>query len=223
MSKPIPFAAAIAVTLVCGLAFADDAQKKQPTPAKKTYNALFDGKTFDGWEGNLDIFRIEDGTIIGGQLKERIPNNEFLCTKKEFGDFELVLEAKLIGKGANAGVQFRTKRIPNHHEVIGYQCDMGQMQGNNIWGSLYDESRRRKFLEIGDQKVVRKVFKEGDWNEFKIRCEGDRIQIWLNGARTLDYTEKDPKIARTGVIALQIHGGPPSESHYRKIRIRKLD
>lgn len=184
--------------------------------------SLFDGKSFEGWEGNLKMFRIEDGAIVGGTMKERIPRNEFLCTKQEFGNFELRLQAKLVGEGANAGVQFRTKRIPNHYEVSGYQCDMGHMQGRWIWGSLYDESRRNKFLAHGPEVDVNKAYKPGDWNDFVIRCEGARVQIWLNGVQTIDYTEDDDKVARAGVVAVQIHGGPPSEALYRKIRIKKL-
>ena len=95
------------------------------TADEQDFKSLFDGKTFDGWEGNLDIFRIEQKAIVGGTLDARIPHNEFLCTKKEYGDFELRLSAKLAGQGNNAGIQFRSKRIPDHHEVIGYQCDMG--------------------------------------------------------------------------------------------------
>ena len=88
--------------------------------------AIFDGKTFAGWEGDLTIFRIQDGAIVGGTLERRIARNEFLCTTKTYGDFELRLKVKLLGgEGANAGIQFRTKRIPNHHEVSGYQADMG--------------------------------------------------------------------------------------------------
>ncbi len=186
------------------------------------FKPLFDGKTFEGWEGDLKTFRIEEGAIIGGTMKEKIPRNEFLCTKQEFGDFELRLQAKLAGDGANAGIQFRTKRIPNHHEVIGYQCDMGHMEGRCIWGSLYDESRRKKFLVHGDKAEVEKAFKPGEWNDFVIRCEGARVQLWLNGVKTVDYKEEDEKVERSGVIAVQIHGGPPSEASYRQIRIKKL-
>lgn len=190
--------------------------------AEEGFQPLFDGKSFEGWEGDLKVFRIEDGAIVGGTMKERIARNEFLCTKQEFGDFELRLQAKLAGDGANAGVQFRTKRIPNHHEVIGYQCDMGHMEGRCIWGSLYDESRRKKFLIHGDKDKVEKAFKPGEWNDFVVRCEGPRVQIWLNGVPTIDYKEEDDKVVRTGVLAVQIHGGPPSEASYRKIRIRRL-
>jgi hypothetical protein len=190
--------------------------------AEKGFQALFDSKTFEGWEGNLEIFRIEKGEIIGGTLKERIPHNEFLCTKKEYEDFELRLSAKLIGEGNNAGIQFRSHRIPNHHEVKGYQCDMGAQPNQNIWGALYDESRRRKFLAVGDQEQVKRVFRPDDWNDFVIRCEGNRIQIWLNGFQTVDYIEKE-KVAKAGVIGLQIHGGKPAEASYKNVRIKELN
>src|SRR6185436_13530183 len=111
---------------------------------------LFDGKTFAGWEGNLKHFRIEDGAIVGGTLTEKIPRNEFLCTEQEYGDFELRLKFKVLGKGANAGVQFRSRRIPNHHEMRGYQADLG----DGWWGSLYDESRRNKVLKTADPAVI---------------------------------------------------------------------
>jgi len=180
---------------------------------------LFDGKTFDGWEGNQDVFRIVDGAIVGGTLQEKIVRNEFLCTTKEYGDFELRLKFKVLGEGVNAGVQFRTKRIPNHHEVIGYQADIGQ----KYWGSLYDESRRRKILAQADLDAVMKVVKPDDWNEYVIRAEGPRIQFWLNGLKTIDYTEPDDTIGRTGIIAVQIHGGPPSEAWYKDISITELE
>ena len=180
--------------------------------------SLFDGKSFAGWEGNLKMFRIEDGAIVGGQLKEKIPSNEFLCTKKEYGDFELRVKFKVIGEGVNAGVQFRTKRIPDHHEVIGYQADIGQ----KYWGALYDESRRKKMLAQPTPEVLAKAAKPNDWNEYVIRAEGNRLQLWLNGVQTVDYTELDPGIERRGVIAVQIHGGPPSEAWYKDIEIEEL-
>ena len=124
--------------------------------------SLFDGKTLAGWEGNLEMFRVEQGAIVAGSLKQSIPNNEFLCTKRRFDNFELRLKAKLVGDGENAGIQFRSKRIPNHFEVKGYQCDMGRGEGRLIWGSLYDESRRRKFLAQGDNERLAKVFKPND-------------------------------------------------------------
>ena len=146
---------------------------------------LFDGKTFKGWEGDLKIFRIEKEAIVGGTLKEKIVRNEFLCTKKTYKNFILKLEVKLLGgPKANAGIQIRTKRIPNHHEVSGYQADMGQ----GWWGSLYDESRRRTTLAKADSAVIKKVLKPGEWNRYEIRCEGKRIRLFINGVQTVDYS-----------------------------------
>ena len=182
--------------------------------------AIFDGKTFKGWEGNEKIFRIEKGAIVGGSLRAKIARNEFLCTKKTYKNFVLKLEVKLLGGArANAGIQFRTKRIPNHHEVIGYQADMGQ----GWWGSLYDESRRRRMLAKADAAVIKKVLKPNEWNRYEIRCEGRRIRLFINGVLTVDYTEPDPKIPLEGIIGLQIQGGPPSEAWYRGIRIWELE
>jgi len=178
---------------------------------------LFDGRTFDGWEGNKESFRIQDGAIVAGTLKAKIPRNEFLCTTREFGDFELKAKFKLLGKGANAGIQLRTKRIPDHHEVSGYQADLG----DGYWGALYDESRRNKILAKPDAKEVEKVLRRDDWNDYRILAEGKRIQLWINGLQTVDYTEKDPDIAERGVIAVQIHGGAPSEAWYKDITIEE--
>jgi hypothetical protein len=190
--------------------------RSQTPPQRVT---MFDGKSFAGWEGDLTIFRIQDGAIVGGTLERKIARNEFLCTTKTYGDFELRLKVKLLGgDGANAGIQFRTRRIPNHHEVSGYQADMG----TGYWGALYDESRRNKVLKGPDHEKLKSVIRVGDWNDYVIRAEGRRIQIWLNGVQTVDYVEEDPAIETTGVIALQIHGGPPSEAWYKDITLLEL-
>ncbi|GAA4456458.1 DUF1080 domain-containing protein [Novipirellula rosea] len=206
-------------------AFADDFELKSMS--------LFDGDTLAGWEGNAYWFRIEDDAVVAGRLEEKIPHNEFLCTMERFADFDLRLEAKLVspskdpsgGKtkpSLNAGVQFRTKRIPGDTEVSGYQADMGWIGDRSIWGALYDESRRRKFLAEPAADLPQNLVKENDWNSIRVRCEGPRIQIFINGVQTVDYTETDDTIPRDGIIGLQIHSGPPAEAHYRNIRIRNL-
>src|SRR3954447_24046498 len=149
---------------------------------------LFNGKDLAGWEGDEKTWRVEDGAIVGGSLDTVVPRNEFLCTTKTFENFELKLKFKLLGDKdkANGGVQFRTKRIPKHHEVIGYQADIGQ----GYWGALYDESRRNRVLAGPPRGVIEKVVRHGDWNDYRIRCEGPRIRLWLNDTLTVDYTEK---------------------------------
>lgn len=183
--------------------------------------SLFDGKTLAGWEGDTEkTWKVEGGAITAGTLDAVVPRNEFLCTTKSYENFELKVTFKLTGDKAkaNAGVQFRTKRIPKHHEVIGYQADVGQ----EYWGALYDESRRNKVLAKPAKDVIEKLVKHGDWNEYVIRCEGPRIRLWLNGTLTVDYTEEDAKIERSGVIALQIHGGAKSKVSYKNITIEEL-
>ncbi len=199
----------LAVTLLSASAMAAEEEGFVP---------LFDGKSLEGWNGNLDVFQIREGAIVGGSLEGRVARNEFLCAAKEYGDFELRLKFKLLGKGANAGVQIRSQRIPNHHEMIGYQPDLG----DGWWGCLYDESRRRRVLAGPSKEVRAKIVRRDDWNEYTIRCEGPRIQLWINGQQTVDYTEADASIPRKGLIGLQIHGGGPSEAWYKDVRIKEL-
>ena len=182
--------------------------------------AIFDGKTFAGWEGDTNkTFRIRDGAIVGGNLQSKIPQNEFLCTTRSYTNFILTLKFKLLGEGANAGVQIRTKRIPNHHEVIGYQADMGDPAW---WGCLYDESRRNKVLVAADSIQIKRLLRPNDWNDYEIQTEGKRIRILLNGEQTIAYTEEDPAIPQAGLIAFQIHGGGKAEVHYKDIVLKEL-
>ena len=206
--------------LIClvALAFSSSTMAHLPQ-ASRAALPIFDGRSFDGWEGDRAIFRIEDGAIVGGSLRQEIKQNEFLCTTASYRDFELRLKVRLLGgSSANAGVQFRTRRIPNNHEVIGYQADIGQ----DYWGSLYDESRRKKTLKAPDRNVIKGLVRKGEWNEYVVRAEGPRIRLWLNGVQTVDYTEQDRSIDVSGVIALQIHAGPPSEAWYKDITLLDL-
>src|SRR5687768_14238223 len=113
---------------------------------------LFDGRTFAGWEGDTrQTWRIDAGTITAGALDQPAPRNEFLTTTREFTNFDLRVKFKIQGTAAlNAGVQFRTKRIPNHHEVSGYQADIGP----GVDGHLYDESRRNRMLATPKKEIV---------------------------------------------------------------------
>ena len=205
-------------TLAFALVVSAIVTAEQGPPSPKAV-AIFNGKTLDGWEGDTKIFRVEDGAIVAGTLDNKITRNEFLCTTRSYGDFELRLKVKLLGGDqANAGIQFRTKRIPNDHEVIGYQADMGV----GWWGALYDESRRKKVLVGPDQAKMKGVIKANDWNDYVVRAEGKHIQLWINGVQTVDYTETDPGIDATGVIAVQIHAGPPSQALYKDITVADL-
>jgi hypothetical protein len=202
------------------------AQEKSAGVTKATqpedgFKALFDGKTFDGWEGDTkSTWRIEDQALTAGSLEVTVPRNDFLATTKEYADFELRFQYKLRGTEGfvNGGVQFRTKRIPNHHEVSGYQADLGA----GFDGHLYDESRRNKVLAGPSKEVLEKCLKKDGWNEYRVLAEGPRIRMWLNDTLTVDYTEEDPAIARTGIIAVQVHGDGKTIVQYKDLQIREI-
>ena len=207
-----PLLAVAIVLLACPWAPADQ-------PPAAPVETLFDGTSFAGWNGDTkNTWRIEDGAIVAGSPTEAAPRNEFLATNRTFGDFELRLEYRLdCGKDCNAGIQFRTVRVPNHHEVIGYQADIGPAYE----GCLYDESRRNAILATASKEADAQAHakaKDG-WNEYMIRCEGPRIRLSINGIETADYTETDATIPQEGVIALQIHGTMVGTIRYRNIRI----
>jgi hypothetical protein len=183
---------------------------------------LFDGRTFDGWEGDIGrTWRIEDGAIVGGSLTERVPRNDFLCTTRSFDNFVLRLKFKLEGSEGfiNSGVQFRSQRATEPaHEMIGYQADIGA----KYWGALYDETRRNRILAEPPPEVVAGLVKLNDWNDYEIRAEGRRIRLRLNGRETVDYTEPDPAIPQSGIIGLQIHGGGKAQVSFKDISIDVL-
>lgn len=183
---------------------------------------LFDGKTFQGWEGDTKrTWRIADGALVGGSLTEAVPRNDFLVTTRSYGNFILRLKFKLLGTEGfiNGGVQFRSQRLKDPaHEMIGYQADLG----DKYWASLYDESRRNKTLVQPPAALVAKLLKPNDWNDYEIRAEGPRVRLFLNGEQTVDYTEADPAIPLTGLIGLQIHGGGKAEVHYKDLMIQEL-
>lgn len=186
--------------------------------------SLFDGKTLTGWDGDRNWFHVEDGCIVAGSLEKEIPHNMFLCTTKEYDDFELKLEIKILGPGDNSGIQFRSHRIPGEPEVNGYQADVGGPIGDFgvVWGSLYDEARRNRMLVTANQEEIVKVYRQNEWNEMVVKCQDNHIQIWLNGYQTVDYTEEDDTIPKKGIIGFQLHAGAPTEVRYRNIKLTEL-
>ncbi len=190
-----------------------------PKPDKRV--RLFDGRTFAGWEGDTQVtWRIEAGALVGGFLTEAVPHNDFLCTTKEFKNFDLRLKVKLAGTGfVNGGIQIRSQRLRDPaFEMTGYQADMGE----GYWGCLYDESRRNKVLAHTHAAIIKRIVNPNDWNDYIVRCEDRHIRLWLNGVLTVDYFEEDKEIPVGGFIGVQIHGGGNSEASYRDMTIEEL-
>jgi len=180
------------------------------------FRPIFNGRDLTGWQGDTTLWKVTGETIVGDS--PGIKHNQFLTTLETYSDFELRVEFRVKDGVGNSGIQFRTKRIENSSEVSGYQADIGE----KYWGCLYDESRRNKVLAQASDEL-QKVLKKNDWNEYIIRAKGDRIELKMNGVTTVDYREKDESIARTGIVALQVHSGGPMRVEFRNIRIKKLD
>jgi type 1 glutamine amidotransferase len=188
---------------------------------------LFDGKTLDGWfvrEGEEKWWRVKDGMIEGGSLEEKVPHNTFITLPKSYQNFELKMTMRLIsGEGEgfkNSGIQVRSQRLPNHHEMLGYQVDGGP----GWWGKLYDESRRRSVIAepVDAEGIQSKVFDFDGWNSYRIVCNGPRMLSWINGVAAIDYTEEDPTIPLDGLIGMQAHGGGKFVVQFKDISIREL-
>ena len=181
--------------------------------------SLFDGKSLAGWEGG-PIWRVEDGTITGGSMAGN-PQNEFLATTSSYRNFRLSLEYKLTGTEGfvNGGVQIRSQRIAAPaNEMIGYQADIGA----GYSGCLYDESRRKIVLAKAEPAIIGQAEKAGEWNRYEIVAADDRVQLFVNGVRTVNYTESAPGLPPEGRIALQIHGDCKAVIAFRNITIEPL-
>ena len=174
---------------------------------------IFDGKTFDGWSkrGSAD-FRVEDGMILGVSTTG---GYGWLCTEKNYGDFILELEINI--KSGNSGVQVRS-HIDKKDVMVGYQIEVDS--STRAWsGGLYEQGRRGWLQNLKDNEAARKAFKVGEWNKYRIVCNGDSIKSWVNGVPATDYVDS---MDLDGVIALQVHVGKDTEVRFRNIRLQDL-
>lgn len=219
------FGGFLALALVLSVSVrAEDKKEEAPpadSPPEPGFEKLFNGKDLTGWEGDTKLWLVEDGLLIG--RSPGIGKNNFLATVEKYDNFIMKFKFKLLNlKGdANSGCQFRSKRVPNSHELSGYQADIGQ----GYWGCIYDESRRNKVLVKPAAGELDKAAKKDGWNEYTITCDGDHITLELNGVKTADWTETEPadKVDRSGVFAMQIHSGGPMEIRIKDVRLKKLE
>jgi hypothetical protein len=191
-------------------------RKNQLTPEEYQagFELLFNGRDLYGWNGHPRNWSVENGEIVG--RASDLSHNVFITYGMTYGDFELRYQVKLLN--GNSGVQFRSKEFPDY-VVKGYQADIA----DEWYGSLYEEKLGRGVLVNGFKSKGETVVRPGDWNDMVIRAEGPRIRIWLNGLQTVDFTETDESRPKSGVIALQLHQGPPMEVRFRNIRIREIE
>lgn len=179
-------------------------QVQPPTPEIKS---LFNGKDLAGWEGNPELWKVENGEIVGKH--DGLKRNEFLRSTITAADFRLLVDVKLVGNKGNSGVQFRSELLKDGVAVKGYQADVA----GGWWGKLYEERGRGLLAKEGADKIARL---EG-WNTYEILALGNKITLVLNGHVT--NTIDDPAGAKSGIIALQVHAGGGMEVRFRNITL----
>jgi len=183
--------------------------------AEEGFKALFDGKTLEGWSGDPDLWKVEDGAIAGCTDEKTLKHNSFLATTKSYKNF--ILKAKFKLRNHNSGIQIRSKQGADF-VVTGYQPDIAE---SRFTGILYEEGGRGILADV-DQKKAAEAFKRNDWNEYVITCDGPHIKLELNGVTTVDYTEKPEKGATEGIIAFQLHAGPKMKVWFKDIELKEL-
>lgn len=223
-------ALAVAVCLVTfgGTSFADN---------ELGFVSMFNGKDLSGWEGLPGAWRVEDGSITGESTTEKpCEKTHYLYyTAAEPGDFILRCDIKLVG--GNSGIQFRSQKRPNF-DTDGYQADF---DAANQWtGCLYQHKRgavvlrgkkatiakdgTRDELQLAPLAELAKEIKDSDWNKYEIIAIGNTISLKLNDVLMCQVEDNDAKNSRKrGVIALQMHQGPPMKVQFRNLRIKVLD
>ncbi|MGF1583672.1 MAG: family 16 glycoside hydrolase [Gemmataceae bacterium] len=213
--------------------------------------SIFDGKTLKGWDGDPKFWSVKDNAITGQTTKENpTKGNTFIIWKGgETADFELKLEYRIVGNNkqgrANSGIQYRSfkRKGADRWRIGGYQADFET--GKTYSGILYGEGFRGilclrgkktvltrddkgKFRvkavgKVGDSKEIQSKIKANDWNSYHIIAKGYRFVHKINGVVTAECTDNDEKMRRaSGLLALQLHQGPPMTVQFRNIRIKHL-
>ncbi len=198
---------------------------------------LFDGQTLNGWiqRNGYATYEVVDGTILG-RTSPGSPNS-FLCTTRNFGDFELQFEVRVHDK-LNSGVMIRSSQKTSATGK-GRNNAIGRVYGPQVEieasgedgaesGYIYGEATGRGWLTPDDELIPHREMRDGAWNSFRIVAQGPRIRTWINGKPIEDLA--DEEIYRThagGFIGLQVHGIRPGSGPYdvawRNIRIRLLN
>jgi hypothetical protein len=214
---------------------------------------LFDGKTLRGWECAEDVFRVENGCIVGGSLEKGLEESYYLCTTEEYSDFELSLSVKLIHKNlsGNSGISFRAKRVPGSNMVASYQADIGYIDPSvvvrasdckpadmkspfSLWGSIIDECREdiSRYPDPDWYPGVLLKWPERDLiDEIVKPYDWNKVTVKAHGKEieikingiTTVKFTENLDVPGTGFIGLQAHSGEPCEVHFKDITIREID
>ena len=209
------------------------------------FKQIFNGKDLSGWDGDANFWSVKDGAITGATKTEpKLTHNTFLVyTNGEVADFELRLSYRVVN--GNSGIQYRSKVLSRGQFgpiVGGYQADFEA--GKTYSGILYEEKGRGILAQRGQKTIIKPdgekhkvevagsvgkseeiqaVIKNEDWNDYVVIAKGNRLQHFINGTPTVDVTDEDAaKAAKSGVLALQVHTGPPMTVSFKNIRLKTL-
>jgi hypothetical protein len=210
-------------------------------PLEETgFQSIFDGRSMNGWDGDPNFWRIEGGALVGQTTTDKQPDqNTFLIWRAGSpADFELKLQFKLTGY--NSGIQFRSIELPDIKWAMkGYQADMDGEQ--RYTGQIYEE-RGRGFLalrgqfsyipatgkpgavsSLGDDKELKSLIKNEDWNDLHLIVRGNTIVQMLNSRVMSMLIDDDPAGRKLdGLLGIQVHKGPPMKIEVKNIRLKKL-
>lgn len=199
--------------------------------------SLFDGSSLEGWSApDMSYWTVEEGAITATASEENpCTKNQFLVWQGgELSDFTLKLEFRLEGgPKANSGIQVRSQLDETGH-AVGYQVDISQPTAPWL-GAIYDEHGRKMLAARGESTVIQvdgelskadlesagaaiDSYRDKEWNQYVIRAGGNRIEVSLNGHVTSvieDLQEEEREL--TGLLALQLHSGPPMKIQFRNI------
>ena len=203
--------------------------------------SIFNGTSLDGWDGKPEFWRVENGAIVGQTTAENpTKGNTFLVWRQGLvDDFELTLQYRLTG--GNSGVQYRSREFAEVGPFVvgGYQGDFEA--GPKFSGILYEERGRGILTLRGERNTIvadgtksagvpigaaaelQEAIKPDDWNDLRIVAKGSLLQHFINGrlmSETID--EQAGKRAFQGVLALQLHAGPPMKAEFKDIRLKRL-
>ncbi|MEX2580145.1 MAG: DUF1080 domain-containing protein [Verrucomicrobiales bacterium] len=203
------------------------------------FASLFDGESLSGWSGDPSLWRVEEGTIVGETKAEApIERNHFLTwSDGELDDFELKVEFKI--DSGNSGIQVRSFALDEPHAVGGYQADIdadnkwsGTCYGEKFRGILAKRGQRvvlgndgkpKEVEDIGDPDELAEFSKPGEWNEYRIVGRGFVIEQFINGRKMSEVVDQDEDTRRrAGLLAFQVHKGPPMKVAFRNIRLKRL-
>jgi hypothetical protein len=174
------------------------------------FTPIFDGKTTLGWHKPYDWGEVK---VVDGEIHLVAQKKFFLVTDKLYGDYVFEAEMHLPEGKSNSGFMARGQEKPN--KVFGYQCEVDP--SDRKWsGGLYDEGRRQWLNPLADQPEAQQALKKTEWNKYRIVCEGDRLQFWVNGIQTTDYY--DP-VDLVGAIGIQHHGERDQLYRFRNLKV----